>query len=167
MLPWALCLKFRWAHAINKASPQWCHWAQASARGPPDDVVAPTPPMNFPDDTVEPKPQLLAPNDAVELKPSTKPRALMRIFVYPSFRRSHLPDGTFSLQRTGYYLHDWLPLFFDSACPSTNGISAPRIWRLSAFLHIVDTIILSIMLMPLALPRLGAGKMTSFNGGKW
>ena len=52
------------------------------------------------------------------LRPSPGP--LWGIFVYPSFRRNHLPDGTFSLQRTEYYLHDWLPLFFGSACPSTQ-----------------------------------------------
>ncbi len=127
------------AHAINKA--------------PPNDAVEPKPPpgghlmmllrprhrwisLMIPLSPSRSCCHLMMPLSS-SLRPSPGP--LWGIFVYPSFRRSHLPDGTFSLQRTEYYLYDWLPYFLAPRVLAHNCIPAPRIWRLSAFLYIVDT----------------------------
>ena len=125
--------------------------------------------MNFPDDTVEPKPQLLPPDDAAELKPSTKPRALMgdlrlsKLPTKPPTRWDFLPpkNGILSSRLiTGY------PYFLTPRVLAHNGIPAPRIWRLSAFLYIVDTYSSINYAYASSTASSGGRKMKSFNGGK-
>ena len=117
--------------------------------------------MNFPDDTVEPKPHLLLPDDAVEFKPSTKPRALMgdlrlsELSTKPPARWdfSHSKERN-TISMTGYHY------FLAPRVLAHNGIPAPRIWRLSAFLCIVDTY------SSINYAYASSTASSSFNGGK-